>query len=230
MKSLSLSKIMAATAVGLVLQTQTANAFTVPTLDMTMIAEAIQTATDHGIELGEIGTQIQKGIELSKTSGSPLSLEAGLKVGEAIGAEQLSKIKYTEKQEAKMKEAMKKLGLPESAYKDPAQLNTALNAIHDKAKGGNFTAEERKLCMTTMGKMQQDLTDAALVESMAVLSKEMRGKDMKQVVKTTVSGKDLTQQEQAKLTQNQLIYVALAKASKTEANKMAATAVSALCD
>ena len=175
MKSLSLSKIMAAATAGLVLQTQTATAFTVPTLDMSMIAEAIQTATDHGIELGEIGTQIQEGIKLSKTSGSPLSLEAGLKVGEAIGAKQLAKIKYSEKQQKKMKKVMEKLGLPENAYKDPEQLNTALNAIHAKALNGTFTAEERKLCMTTMGKMQQDLTDQALVESMSTLSKAATG-------------------------------------------------------
>ena len=230
MKSLSLSKIMAAATAGLVLQTQTATAFTVPTLDMSMIAEAIKTASDHGIELGEIGTQIQEGIKLSKTSGSPLSLEAGLKVGEAIGAKQLAKIKYSKKQQDKMVKAMRKLGLPDEAYKDPEQLNTALNAIHAKALNGTFTAEERKLCMTTMGKMQQDLTDQALVESMSTLSKAATGEDMKEVIKTTVSGKDLTQQEQAKLTQNQLMYVELTKASKAEANKMAVSAVSALCD
>lgn len=229
MKSLSLSKIMAATA-GLVLQAQTANAFTVPTLDMSMIAEAIQTATDHGIELGEIGTQIQKGIEMSKTSGSALSLDAALKVGEAIGAEQMSKIKYGEKWEKKMTKAMEQLGLPAEAYKDPATLNAAMNSIHDKAKDRAFTAEERKLCLTTMGKMQKDLTNVALVESMAVLSKMTTGEDVKQVVKTTVSSKDLTQQEQAKLTQNQIIFVELTKASKAEANKMATSAVSALCD
>lgn len=223
MKSLSLTGFTATIATGLLLNVGTANAIGIPVIDASMVMQTLQNVLQHTQENSLVDGQKKEGTKQLQAMGNIRSMD-GLKSFIAGAAmEQVGAQFKTPKE-------LSKIGLTENTIKDPEKLRDYLDDWHKKIESGNFSAEQRAACLEAQTKLQEELSTSGFTQSMSFLQKSTDGKNMKDAKETTSSATDQMQQMGANNVLQQMMYAQQLKMTTLEANRMATTASSTLCN
>jgi len=223
MKSLSFTGFTATVAAGLLLNVGTAKAIGIPVLDASMVFQTLENVMQHTAENNLVDGQKKEGVKHLQAMGNVRSLD-GLKsyvsgvAMEKVGAQ------------FKVPKELSKVGLTEDVMKDPTKLRDYLDGMHKKIEAGNFSAEQRTACLMAQTKLQEELTTSGMTQSMSFLQKSTDGQSMKQAKEATSSATDQMQQMGANNVLQQMMYAQQLKTTTLEANRMASTAATTLCD
>lgn len=221
MTRLKKSAILSLIMFGFLFRCNEARAIPIPTIGAEL-ATQIDQLTKHIDELKKVKDQITNGIEQAKAMGDKLSMDA-LK---NFASGQLKSALSGSMKAIEIPQEMSAAGLSEDVMKDPEKVTAALEKVRDNAE----TMDERRVCWDARDSMNKELTLASLANSFALQQNLASGEDMKKAQEATSASDDQMQLLGSNTATLKVMYQQVASSTMMEANSLASTVISSMCD
>ncbi len=214
-------------AISFLFRCETARAIPIPTIGAEL-ATQIDQLTKHIDELKKVKDQITNGIEQAKSMGDKLSMDA-LK---SFASGQLKSALSGAMKGLSVPQEMSKAGFSEDVMKDPEKVTDTLEKLKEKGKSedGGFDMDQRKICWEARDKMAKELVTSGLANSFALQQSLASGEDMQKAQEASSASDDQMQLLGANTATLKVLYQQAASAVAMEANRLASSAISSMCD
>lgn len=224
MKHLKKTTLFSLVAVSFILRTTVVHAIPIPSLAPAELASQIDQLGKHIQELNNIKNQITNGIDQAKAMGDKLSMDAlkqfasgklNSALSGGLGALSIPK-------------EMEKAGFTEDVSKDPEKIKGWLDGMKGK-DGTAMTEEQYGSCAAARASMSEELALSGLANSLSLQQNLASGEDMKSAQEASGASDDQMQLIGANSATLKVMYQQAAASTVIEANRLAASAISEMC-